>query len=60
VTEGGVDGAGVFHKIPRIDDPRLTELFAREVLGFLVRKELLSAEGVEWLTFLEPEGKAGY
>jgi hypothetical protein len=34
VTEGGVDKAGVFHKIPRIDDSRLAELFAREVLGF--------------------------
>jgi len=37
VTEGGVDGAGVFHKISRIDDSRLTELFAREVLADLVR-----------------------
>ena len=27
VTEGGTDEAGVFHKIPRIDDPRLTEIF---------------------------------
>lgn len=36
VTEGGVDKAGLFHKIPRIDDSRLAELFAREVLGFLV------------------------
>jgi len=44
VTEGGVDAAGVFHKIPRIDDVRLGEIFAREVLGFLVRKELLSPE----------------
>ena len=44
VTEGGVDAAGVFHEIPRIDDSRLAEIFAREVLGFLVRKELLSPE----------------
>ena len=44
VTEGGVDKAGVFHKISRIDDSRLEELFAREVLGFLVRQELLSSE----------------
>ena len=44
VTEGGVDKAGLFHKIPRLDDSRLAELFAREVLGFLVRKELLSPE----------------
>jgi len=44
VTEGGVDEAGVFHKIPRIDDSRLAEIFAREVLAMLVRKELLSPE----------------
>jgi hypothetical protein len=47
VTEGGVDGAGVFHKIPRIDDSRLAEIFAREVLADLVRKELLSPEWAE-------------
>jgi hypothetical protein len=47
VTEGGVDGAGVFYKIPRIDDSRLVEVFAREVLAMLVRKELLSPEWVE-------------
>jgi len=44
VTDGGVDEAGVFHKIPRIDDSRLAEVFAREVLADLVRKELLSPE----------------
>jgi len=74
VTEGGVDGAGVFHQIPRIDDSRLAEMFAREVLADLVRKELLSPEwaervgkymirpllALERLTFLEPEGKVGY
>ena len=49
VTEGGVDEAGLFHKVPRIDDSRLTELFAREVLGFLVRNELLSPEWAERL-----------
>jgi len=27
VTEGGVDEAGVFHKIPQIDDLRLAEIF---------------------------------
>jgi hypothetical protein len=27
-----VDEAGVFHKVSRIDDSRLAELFAREVL----------------------------
>jgi len=47
VTEGGVDGADVFHKILRIDDSRLAEIFAREVLADLVRKELLSPEWVE-------------
>jgi len=49
VPEGGVDEAGVFHKIPRIDDSRLAELFAREVLADLVRKELLSPEWAERL-----------
>jgi hypothetical protein len=39
--------AGVFHKISRIDDVRLAEIFAREVLEFLVRKELLSPEWAE-------------
>jgi hypothetical protein len=27
VTEGGVDEAGFFRKVPRIDDSRLEELF---------------------------------
>jgi hypothetical protein len=64
VTEGSVDeaavspvlmnrkqfmSAGVFHKIPRIDDSRLAEIFAREVLAMLVRKELLSPEWAERL-----------
>jgi len=31
----------------RIDDSRLTEIFAREVLAMLVRKELLSPEWAE-------------
>ena len=35
-TEGGVDEAGVFHRIPRIDDSRPAEIFAREVLADLV------------------------
>jgi len=47
VTEGGTDEAGVFLKIPRIDDSRLAEIFAREVLAMLVRKELLSPEWAE-------------
>jgi len=49
VTEGGVDEAGVFHKIPHIDDTRLAAIFAREVLAFLVGKELLSPEWAERL-----------
>jgi hypothetical protein len=58
VTEGGVDeaaalpvlmnmSAGVFHQIRRLDDSRLTEVFAREVLAMLVCKELLSPEWTE-------------
>jgi len=47
VTEGGVDAARVFHKIPRIDESRLAEVFAQEVLAMLVRKELLSPEWAE-------------
>jgi hypothetical protein len=46
---GRVDAAGVFHKIPRIDDLRLAEIFTREVLAFLVGKELLSPEWAEHL-----------
>jgi len=34
-------------KIPRIDDSRLAELFAREVLRLLVGRELLSPEWAE-------------
>jgi hypothetical protein len=62
VTEGGTDeaavspvlmnwkrfmSAGVFHEILRIDDLRLAEIFAREVLVMLVRKELLSPKWAE-------------
>ena len=49
VTEGGVDKAGLFHKVPRINDSRLAELFAHEVLGFLIHKELLSPEWAQRL-----------
>jgi len=49
VTEGGPDEAGIFHLIPRMDDARLAEIFAREVLADLVRKELLSPEWAERL-----------
>jgi hypothetical protein len=44
VTEGGVDEAGIFPRVSSFDDARLAEVFAREVLGFLVRRELLSPE----------------
>jgi hypothetical protein len=49
VTEGGVDESGTFHRIPRIDDSGLAELFAREVVSSLVCKELLSPEWAERL-----------
>ena len=44
-----MDEAGLFHKIPRIDDSRPAELFAREVLADLIRKELLRPEWAERL-----------
>jgi hypothetical protein len=47
VTEGGTDATGVFQRIPRLDDSRLTEIFAREVLSFLVGREILSPEWAE-------------
>jgi hypothetical protein len=47
VTEGGVDEAGIFHKLPRLDDSRLAEIFGRGVLAFLVGKELLSPQWAE-------------
>ncbi len=34
--------AGVFHEIPRMDDSRLAEIFAREVLAFLVGRATMS------------------
>jgi hypothetical protein len=37
-----VDAVGVFQNIPRIDDSRPAEIFAREVLGFPAIKELLT------------------
>jgi ribosomal protein S27E len=49
VTEGGVDEAGVFQRMSSFDDARLAEVFAREVLGFLVGRELLSSEWAERL-----------
>jgi hypothetical protein len=47
VTEGGVDQAGTFHRIPHLDDGRLADVFAREVLRLLVNRGLLSSEWVE-------------
>jgi len=49
VTEGGVDETGTFHKVPRTDESRLAALFAREVLGSLVTRELLSPEWADRL-----------
>jgi hypothetical protein len=47
VTEGGVDGTGIFHRIPRLDDARLGEILGREVLTLLVSKGSLSREWAE-------------
>jgi hypothetical protein len=47
VTEGGVDRAGVFRRLPRLDDARLVEIFGREVLKLLVDRGLLSPEWAE-------------
>ena len=47
VTEGGMDQAGVFHRLPHLDDSRLAEIFAHEVLRLLVGKGLLSPEWAE-------------
>jgi len=44
VTEGGVDEAGVFQRMSAFDNVRPAEVFAREVLGFLVGRELLNPE----------------
>ena len=47
MTEGGTDKKGAFHKVSRFNDDRLAEAFAREVLGFLVGRELLNPEWAE-------------
>jgi hypothetical protein len=44
VTEGGVDRAGIFRRLPRLDDEQLGEIFCREVLKLLADKGLLSPE----------------
>jgi hypothetical protein len=56
VTEGGVDRAGVFHEIPRIDESRLEEIFSREVPAILVHKDLLSPEWAERILFWPHSG----
>jgi hypothetical protein len=43
----GTFAAGVFHTLSALDDSRLIELFAREALGMLVRKELLGPDRAE-------------
>ena len=47
VTESKVDETGVFQRMSSFDDARLGEVFAREVLGFHVGRELLSPEWAE-------------
>ena len=42
-----MDRAGIFHRLRRLDDARLAEIFAREVLALLVSKGLLSPELAE-------------
>jgi len=49
VTEGGVDRAGTFRKVSSFDDGHISEVFSREVLRFLVGRELLSPEWAERL-----------
>lgn len=44
VTEGGVDRTGIFHRLLRLDDARLAEIFAREVLRLPLGQGLLSPE----------------
>jgi hypothetical protein len=39
-----MDQAGIFRRLPHLDDSRLAEIFAREVLRLLVGKGLLSSE----------------
>jgi ribosomal protein S27E len=49
VKEGGVDEAGLFHKVPRFNDSWLAEIFVREVLADLIGRELLSPEWADRL-----------
>jgi hypothetical protein len=43
-----VDWAGIFHGLPRLDDARLAQIFARPILA------------LDRLLFLDREGKVGY
>ncbi len=52
-----MDEVGIFHQIPRIDDARLAEIFAGEVLAMLVRKELL---GPEWAERIPSRRHSGF
>ncbi|HDT14061.1 MAG TPA: hypothetical protein ENO03_06860 [Candidatus Aminicenantes bacterium] len=47
LTEGGMDLAGIFRRLPRLDGSRLAEIFAGEGLELLVDKGLLSQEKAE-------------
>jgi hypothetical protein len=42
-----MDRSGAFHRLPHLDDSRLAEIFAREVLRLLVGKGLLCPEWAE-------------
>jgi hypothetical protein len=44
VTEGGRTGDGSFQPVPIFNDTALTRIFAHEVLGLLVSKDLLTPE----------------
>jgi hypothetical protein len=48
VTAGGVDREGLFHSIPRIDDSRLAELFAREVLAAMGKRPKRRSAWTTW------------
>lgn len=45
--DGGMNEAGVFQRISSFDDDRLAEIFAREVLSFLVGRKILSPDWAE-------------
>jgi hypothetical protein len=44
VTEGGRTSDGCFHPVPIFNDTALARIFAREVLTFLVSRDLMSPE----------------